>query len=117
MLIVNWNIREARVQNCYCILSDSLLLKALAIYILLYFIKEVESWSGDLLTAVYLITLECNSGNFNRYAQLYLGDVLSRCDGSDSYTDVLCVRGSHSNSACGVLAVRVAGLQALKNLW
>ncbi|CAH2049878.1 unnamed protein product, partial [Iphiclides podalirius] len=51
------------------------------------------------------------------YARLYLGDVLDRCFSSDSYTDVVSVRGVKSNSACGVLAVRIAGLRALKRMW
>ncbi|KPJ00324.1 Protein fantom [Papilio xuthus] len=50
------------------------------------------------------------------YAHLYLGDVLARCAGSDSYTEVLSVR-ARSGAVCGVLAVRLAGLHVLRTLW
>ncbi|KPJ15361.1 Protein fantom [Papilio machaon] len=50
------------------------------------------------------------------YAHLYLGDVLARCAGSDSYTEVLSVH-ARSGTVCGVLAVRLAGLHVLRRLW
>lgn len=65
------------------------------------------------ILSVFSLPLTCGMSS---YAHLYLGDVLARSAGSDSYTEVLSVH-ARSGPVCGVLAVRLAGLHVLRRLW
>ncbi|XP_028179492.1 protein fantom-like [Ostrinia furnacalis] len=49
------------------------------------------------------------------YAYLYLGDLLAYSSGNDSYIEVVPVQGALPGEAvCGVLAVKVDGLDVLR---
>lgn len=70
-------------------------------------VQKSVSWT-------FLIII-CSSWWLTSYAFLYLGDLLAYSAGSSGYTEVVPVRSAHGGAAvCGVLAVRLDGLDIVR---